>query len=150
MFFTRNKAPFLSAQDTEKILNCIREEERSTSGEIRLCIESRCKYTNPVDRARELFLHLKMFNTVDRNAVLIYIAHEDRDFALFGDAAIHQKVHMDFWIQEAHRLSRHFHQQQYTQGILECIQHTGAQLKTYFPWEGEQKNELPDEIIFGK
>lgn len=150
MFFDRNSKPFLSNEETELVLTCIRENEKSTSGEIRLCIESKCKYVDPIERARELFIQLKMYNTTDRNAVLIYIAYQDKDFALFSDAAIFNKASLLFWQKESKRLSYHFFHHQYVEGITECVTNVGDELKKHFPWEGEKKNELPDEIIFGK
>ncbi len=150
MFFDRNRKPFLSNEETEQVLKCIRENEQSTSGEIRIFIESHCPFMNPIDRAKELFSKLKMYNTVDRNAILIYIAHKDKDFALFADGAIFEKAPHLFWKEESRRLSYHFFHNQYVEGITDCIANVGTQLKKQFPWEGEKKNELPDEIIFGK
>lgn len=150
MFFKRTNKDFLSKEETGQILESIRLNEQSTSGEIRLCIESHCSFMDPVLRARELFYGLKMYNTTDRNAVLIYIAHKDRDFAIFGDGAIYQQVEASFWKAETKRLAYHFFHHKYKDGITQCVNQIGIQLNKYFPWEGEKKNELPDEIIFGK
>jgi len=140
----------LSADETEKVLACIRENEQSTSGEIRLMIESRCSHPNPMDRVKELFYSLKMYETHDRNGVLIYIAHQDKKFALFGDKAIADKLDPAFWETERNRLADSFRKQEFSKGITEYIQQVGALLRLHFPWEGEKKNELPDEIVFGK
>ena len=35
-------------------------------------------------------------------------------------------------------------------GICKCITDIGSALKQEFPYETTDKNELPDEIIFGK
>jgi|688.fasta_scaffold126616_3 uncharacterized membrane protein len=150
MFFKRALKPFLSQPEIELVLDAIRDNEKETSGEIRLWIESKCIYVNPLDRARELFHQLKMFNTTHRNAILIYIAHEDHDFALFGDYAIHKKVKQEFWNQEAKRLCYHFFHHQEAEGIQKCIDKVGEQMHLHFPFEGLKKNELPDEIVFGK
>jgi len=150
MFFLRNHKPFLSAEETEQILACIRENEHSTSGEIRLFIESKCPYMNPLDRVRELFHKLKMYETTDRNGILIYIAYKDKDFALFGDKSICDKIEANFWQVESKQLASYFSRQDYANGILGCIQQVGKQLNHFFPWEGANKNELPDEIVFGK
>ncbi len=150
MFFLKNDKPFLSAQETEQILACIRENEQATSGEIRLMIESRCAQKNPMDRVKELFHSLKMYETQDRNGVLIYIAHKDKSFALFGDKAIADKLDPVFWETERNQLAANFARDEYAKGIIEYIQHVGALLRLHFPWEGETKNELPDEIVFGK
>lgn len=150
MFFSRNTKPFLTETENEKILDLIRREESSTSGEIRLFIESKCMYMDPLRRAKELFYALKMNLTDDRNAILIYIAHQDKDFALFGDGGIFKKAPISFWTEEAKRLNFHFYHKNYMDGILQCIKQVGNCLQTHFPFEGEKKNELPDDIIFGK
>ena len=76
---------FLSEKERDTILSAIKSAEAKTSGEIRIFIESRCKWTDTIRRAEEIFIQLKMTKTEFRNAVLIYIAYKDREFAIFGD-----------------------------------------------------------------
>lgn len=78
------------------MLEAIRSSEQKTSGEIRVYIESRCKYVNPIDRASELFWLLQMDHTQERNAVLIYIASKDHQVAIWGDDGIHKIAGPDF------------------------------------------------------
>jgi uncharacterized membrane protein len=150
MIFGRNSKPFLSEHEMEAVLNSIRENERGTSGEIRIFIESKCEFVDPIIRAYQIFHELQMSNTIHRNAVLVYIAHKDKDFALFGDKEIYEKANPNFWDQERKRLAYHFHKHEHAEGIIECVNQIGQTLKDIFPSHGEHKNELPDEIIFGK
>jgi uncharacterized membrane protein len=150
MIFNNRNNYFLTKEEIERITNAIRSEEATTNGEIRLCIESRCKYTDPMDKVRELFCQLKMNNTENRNAVLIYIAYKDKDFALFADKGIYEKVDTTFWQQETKRLSYHFHLHHYADGLIKCIDQVGKQLQQHYPQVGIKKNELPDDIVFGK
>lgn len=131
-------------------MQAIRMHEQPTSGEIKIFIESSCEHSNAFERAKELFIQLKMNETVDRNAVLIYIATEDKAFALCADKGIVEKADPLFWNAEAKLLSSYFVEQKYVQGLQNCIANIGQVLKAHFPWEGENKNELPDEIVFGK
>jgi len=79
-------------QDEEaRIADAIRAAERGTSGEIRLYVEDYCQRDHPAERAQELFQLFGMYNTQNRNAVLIYLAEKSRQFALWGDAGIHEK-----------------------------------------------------------
>lgn len=149
IFFTPRKA-FLNSTETETILDSVRSGEKNTSGEIRVYLESRCRYMDPALRAQEIFVQLQMHQTIDRNGVLIYIAYDDKDFALIGDKGIFEKTQAEFWKKESLRLAQHFSRQQYVNGICECVEAVGLLLKTHFPTHGETKNELPDEIIFGK
>ena len=150
MWFTKNRNRFLSDEAIERLTECIRVQERATTGEIRLFIESHCPYMDPVRRAAEIFSHLKMHHTSNRNGVLIYIAYLDKDFALYAASALYQKVSADFLAREGKQLAAYFQQKAFEEGIMKCIESTGKQLNMHFPWHGEQKNELPDEIVFGR
>lgn len=146
----RTPKPFYTETEIKQILESIKSNEEITSGEIRICVESKCKYMDPMDRVRELFYQLKMYETTHRNAVLIYIAYLDKDFALFGDGAIFEKVNANFWDQESKMLSKAFHERHYVDGVIQTIKNVGKELSIHFPQKGEKKNELPDEIVFGK
>lgn len=148
--FSKKLSHFFNTEQTQRIYDCIRTQENKTSGEIRLCIETRCKYVDPLDRVRELFYQLKMYKTENRNAVLIYIAYKDRDFALFGDGGIYSKVEPSFWKQESNTLATYFSSGNYEQGIIHTITQVGNTLAIHFPASSQHKNELPDEIVFGK
>jgi uncharacterized membrane protein len=141
---------FLSKQENERLHLAVKQSEQGTSGEIRVYIESKCSFMNPIDRAKELFLSLKMYQTIHRNAVLIYIAYQDRDFAIIGDKNIYQKTNDEFWNQHSKSLLRAFNNHNYIQGMEDVIRAVGNELRVHFPTHGETKNELPDEIIFGK
>ena len=91
------KKPFFTAAEQQQIVEAVRAAETQTSGEIRVYVESRCRYVNPLDRAAEVFYGLKMENTDARNAALVYVALKDRQLALYGDKGIHEKVGNDFW-----------------------------------------------------
>lgn len=150
MLFKQKPNQFLSKTDIERIMEMVRSQESGTSGEIRICIESHCAYMDPIYRAAEIFHNLKMYQTKNRNAVLIYIAYQDQDFALFGDKAIYNVTDPVFWQQLSKKLAASFFRKEYVQGISACVAAIGSHLKTTFPSHGENKNELPDDIIFGK
>src|SRR5258705_9474175 len=93
----KKKKVFFTSEQREHIVEAIQSAERRTSGEIRVFVESRCSYIDALDRAVEIFQSLKMYETAERNAVLIYVALKDRQLAVFGDAGIHQKVGDEYW-----------------------------------------------------
>lgn len=149
-FFNKPKH-FFSAKDNEQIVQAIRDAEKQTSGEVRLYVESRNPFVNVMDRAAEIFFKLKMDNTADRNAVLLYIAIKDQQLALFGDEGIHTKVGDAFWDSQVKSMIAQFSKENITNGIEHCIQQIGQTLKEKFPYDNAtDKNELPDEIVFGK
>ena len=145
------KVDFLSASEKEKIISAIKESERRTSGEIRVYMESRCRFVDPLDRAKEIFWTLKMDHTAERNAVLIYVAVKDHQMAILGDEGIHKKVGEVFWSTEIAKMRKHFQQQHYMDAMVLVIEDIGHALDEHFPYDSKSdKNELPDDIVFGK
>jgi uncharacterized membrane protein len=135
--------------DRQQILQAIKEAETNTSGEIRLFIEEECG-KNVLDRAAFIFTELGMQKTKERNGVLFYLATESRQFAILGDSGIHSKVERDFWHAIKHEMQNYFTEGNFVKGLSIGIQMTGEALKKYFPYEKSDKNELSDDIIFGK
>jgi uncharacterized membrane protein len=151
LFFGKKK-PFLDADAQHRVVTAIKEAESKTTGEVRVFIEHHCKYVNAMHRAQEIFLSLSMDKTAYKNAVLIYIALSDRQFALYGDEQIfHKAGGAAFWKKAADQLKGHLGRNDITTGLCHCIQELGAALAQHFPFdEAVKKNELPDEIVFGK
>ena len=133
------------------IVSAIREAERRTSGEVRVFVESRCRFMDAIDRAAEVFYGLEMDETEDHNGVLVYVALKDHQLAVFGDKGIHEKVGADFWNAEVRNMISQFNKEDYARGIADCITDIGDALHLHFPFDNDtDKNELPDEIVFGK
>lgn len=150
-FLKPKQQKFFSAEEEEKILEAIRAAEKQTSGEIRLYIESKCRFVDPLDRAAEIFLQLKMYETANRNAVLVYVAKKHRQLAVFADGGIYTKAGKEFWNNAVQLMLKEFKKENYAEGLVEVIEKTGSSLKTHFPYDAAtDKNELPDDIVFGK
>lgn len=147
----RKKKDFFNAEEKQLITEAIRQAEKMTSGEVRVFVESKCSYMDAIDRAAELFFKLQMQATDDRNAVLIYIAMDDHQLAVFGDEGIHKKVGNDYWNTEVGKMITNFNRENYAEGISEVVNDIGEALTKYFPYNNDKdKNELPDDIVFGK
>ncbi len=140
---------FLSEVEQQEIIAAIQAAELLTSGEVKVHIEKNCKVENAMDRAIEVFEFLKMHKTEQRNAVLFYLAYEDRKFAVLGDTGIHDKVTDQFWNSTKELLNKHFANNQIVLGLCSGIQEAGQQLKRHFPYQSDDINELPDDISFG-
>ena len=138
-----------TAEQKPQIVAAIREAEKNTSGEIRVHIDKKCK-EDVLDRAAYMFDALDMQKTALRNGVLIYLATEDRQFAILGDAGINQKVPVGFWDGVRDLMISNFKQGKFTEGLSEGIKLAGEQLKKHFPYQSNDKNELADDISFGK
>ena len=138
-----------SPEEKAQIVAAIQSAETRTSGEIQVHIENHCK-GQVLDRAAEIFEMLKMYQTKDRNGVLIYLAVLDHKFAILGDAGINAVVPADFWESTKELMASHFRQGKFTQGLIEGIHLAGNQLGTHFPFNrSSDKNELSDEVSFG-
>lgn len=136
--------------DETRIAHAIRTAERGTSGEIRLFVEDYCMRDHPIERAQEVFQLFGMFNTKDRNAVLIYLAEKNRQFAIWGDAGIHERVGFQFWENEKKLIREYLQRDEAAAGVSKAILMIGDRLREYFPVdENEDDNELPDDIIYG-
>lgn len=147
MIMASAKALFSKTQ-REAIIEAIRKAEMNTSGEIRVHVEDKCD--GPVyEKAIQVFHTLGMQHTPQRNAVLIYIAVEDRKFAVIGDEAIHHKVTDGYWKELSKYLLSAFKAGHYSEGITGAIDKIGDTLMHYFPDTNEpDKNKLPDDISF--
>ncbi len=140
---------FFSEKQKEEIVQAIKQAELNSSGEIRVHIETQCK-ENVLDRAALVFKKLNMHKTKLRNGVLIYLAVESRVFAIIGDIGLNQLVPSDFWDSVKQTMQSSFVQSDFTKGLSTGILMTGEKLKTYFPFQSDDVNELPDEISFKK
>ena len=136
---------FLSTTEEQEIVEAIRLAELNTSGEIRVHIEKNAN-GDPTNRALELFHTLKMDNTKLQNAVLIYVAVEDKTFVIYGDTGINKVVTNNFWDSTKDLMQSHFKLGHFKQGLVVGVLKSGEQLKQYFPYTDLDTNELSNEI----
>ena len=149
-FLTGKKKRFFSQEEEERMVEAIRSAENMTSGEIRVFVESHCRFINPMDRAMELFAELEMTKTKDRNAVLLYFAMDDKQMAILADEGIYKKMGQTFWENEVKNIMSEFKAKHFTDGICHMIGDVGEALKSNFPYQRDDQNELADGIVFGK
>ncbi len=140
---------FFTRQQQDAIRQAVMDAEMETSGEIRIHIENKCE-GDVLDRASFLFLKLKMNKTELRNGVLIYLAVQQRKFAIIGDKGINKVVPENFWDSIKEKMQDHFRQGDFTKGLCHAIVSSGEQLRKYFPRKKDDMNELSDDISFGK
>jgi uncharacterized membrane protein len=139
-----------SEADREMIIAAIKEAEKNTSGEIRVHLEKTAGNKSAFQRATEVFIELKMEQTAARNGVLIYLAGDDRQFAIIGDKGIDAVVPENFWETVKDIMQQKFKDGNFTQGLVDGILSAGHELKLHFPYHNEDKDELSNDISFGK
>ena len=140
-------AKLLSKEEEEKIINAIKQAEKETSGEIRVHICSHVK-GDVTDAAKKIFEKLGMHATRLKNGVLIFVALNDRKFAVIGDTGIDKAVPENFWNKTVAEMAEKFAAGKTADAICTGILTAGEQLKTYFPYTSDDVNELSDEVSY--
>ena len=142
-----NARQILNNEEDHRVVQAIRQAELNTSGEIKVHIENRCK-GDVEERSLVVFDHLKMNETQQRNGVLIYLAVKDHKFAILGDEGINNVVEPDFWNDIRDLMATAFKEGLFADGLEQGIARCGEKLKTYFPYQSDDINEIPDEISY--
>ena len=138
---------FIPNDGQRRIADAITAAERHTTGEICVHVTPRCR-GNVMKRAARTFNRLHLYTTKRRNAVLIFVAYEDRKFAILGDTGINDVVPEGFWDGEVEELGRFLKAGRQVDGLCEVIARIGERLSQYFPGERDDENELSNEVTF--
>ncbi len=142
-----NAISILNHEEDRRVVEAIKQAELNTSGEIKVHIENRCK-GNVEERSLYVFNRLKIKETQQRNGVLIYLAVKDHKFAILGDKGINKVVGNGFWNDVKDLMLSHFKEGRFAEGLEEGIMRCGEKLKTYFPYQSDDINEIPDDISY--
>jgi uncharacterized membrane protein len=143
--------PFFTAAEQKQLVDAIRMAEQQTSGEIRIYVESKNPMVDVIERAEEVFYKLKMECTEHRNGVLLYMATKHKELALFGDEGIYKATGEEYWKKSVASIIAGITADNMIESICNAVTQIGKTLKEKFPYEKDtDKNELPDEIVFGK
>ncbi|MGY6772212.1 TPM domain-containing protein [Gallibacterium sp. ZY190522] len=131
------------------IEQAIADLEKKTSAELRVYVERKKSDAgrSALQQATFLFQQLEMEKTALRNGVLIYLALQSKQCAIVGDQGIDQYVEADFWQRACDLIVEQAKQKQYTQGIVNAIAMIGQRLAQHFPYQEDDKNELPNEVV---
>ena len=138
---------FIPNEGQRRIADAITAAERHTTGEICVHVTPRCR-CNVMKRAVKTFNRLHLYTTKRRNAVLIFIAYDDRKLAILGDTAIHEAVPEGFWDGEVEELTNYLKAGRPVDGLCAIIARMGERLSEYFPGERDDENELSNEVTF--
>ena len=140
-------ADFIPSEGQRRIADAITAAERHTTGEICVHVTPRCR-GDVMKRAKRTFNRLHLYTTKRRNAVLIFVAYEDRKFAILGDTGINDAVPEGFWDGEVEELGTYLKAGRPVDGICAIIARLGDRLSEYFPGERDDENELSNEVTF--
>ncbi len=141
------KKKVLTKEQEKLLIEAIQKAELQTSGEIRVHFDS-SKVEIPIEKAKTIFAKLKMHQTELRNGILFYVNLKEKKFAVWGDEGIHKNVPENFWDEIKETAIQHFKNDHIIEGLEKCILMCGDQLKKYFPYNGNDKNELKNDISY--
>ena len=142
-----NAITILNRVEDRRVVEAIKQAELNTSGEIKVHIENHC-HDNVEERSLFVFNHLKLNETKLRNGVLIYLAVKDHKFAILGDEGINKVVGDGFWNDVKDLMQACFKEGHFAEGLEQGIMRCGEKLKTYFPYQSDDTNEIPDDISY--
>jgi len=140
---------FLTLEQENAVIYAIQEAEKNTSGEIRIHIENTTEKPT-LERAKEVFLYLKMDKTKQHNGVLLYVGALSKQVAILGDTGINKLVPDNFWEEEIKLVKELFVQNKFEKGLVEAVKKVGEKLQQFFPYQKDDTNELSDQISKGK
>lgn len=142
---SRTKLIF-TQEETEQIANTIKDAENGTSAEIKLVVVRHC-WTDIKSKAAKIFKEYDLDKTKQRNCVLILLVTANREFLIYGDQGIHDKVGESFWEDISSLMTNKFKDGAFGDGICEAITRVGEKLSCHFPYRTEDENEISNEVV---
>jgi uncharacterized membrane protein len=133
----------------EAITRC----EREHSGEIRFAVEPALDTSallagqSARERAIEVFSFLRVWDTEERNGVLIYLLLADRDIEIVADRGVNAKVGSSDWEAICREMEASLRSGEYGAGVVRGIEAVSRLLARHFPRRAADRNELPDRPV---
>jgi uncharacterized membrane protein len=134
----------------DAIEHAIAESETRHSAEIRFAIEVALdlgalrRVATARERALEVFAELGVWNTVQRNGVLIYVLLAERDVEIVADRGLDGRVGDHEWRTVCEAIERAFAAGRWRDGALAGIAGVTALLAREYPTSIPNRNEQPD------
>jgi putative membrane protein len=100
-----------------------------------------------LQRAELEFYRAKVNSTDLHTGILLFLSLEERKAIVLADEGIAAQLSPSIWDDVIQLILQGAKQNQLTKGFVEAILKCGELLKSYFPLEGENKNELSDRLI---
>lgn len=158
----RDSRRALPAAAAERLALAVADSESRHSGEIRICVEGGLPWPLlwPVrsdagmalclrQRAREWFGRLGVWDTEQRNGVLIYLLLAERSIEIVADRGLDAHVSASEWQALVAALGKACARGEYEAGLHAVLQAVGQLLERHYPLPPGQRNpnELPDAVV---
>ncbi len=138
-------ATFLTAEESNRVAAAVTEAERNTSAEIKV-VTVRHSWNRIHVKAARTFKKLGLHKHKDRSGVLILIVTTNREFLIYGDQGIHEKVRQEFWDDVRNEMQARFAEDRFADGLVAGIQKIGEKLAAHFPRRPGDRNEISDKV----
>lgn len=130
----------------------IDQAEQGHRGEIRLAIEKSLPSHLPWNfsirqRAEDLFAHLRVWDTLERSGVLLYLNLSEHRLEIVTDRGVQEKIPAENWQIIADKTVAMLYDKQRIEALETLILSTGALLRQHYPDGNPYGNELPDDIV---
>jgi uncharacterized membrane protein len=141
-----NPNTFLTSKETQLLDSAVKQAEKQTSGEIKVVLVRHC-WTNIHAKAAQVFKKHGLDKTELRNCAMIMVVLANREFLIYGDEGIHEKVGQDFWDDVRDAMLAKFKQGEFGEGLCVGVQRIGEKLAQHFPFQADDKDEISDDIV---
>ena len=127
--------------------------ERLHSGELRFAAEPALDTRallagqSARERAIEVFSLLRLWDTAERNGVLIYVLLADRDIEIVADRGANAKVATAEWEAICRTMEEGLRAGRNGEAVVAGIQRVSQLLARHFPRRPDDRNELPDRPV---
>lgn len=137
----------------EAIHHCIHEEESRHRGEIRFAVETCMELQwlvaglTPGQRARDVFSHLRVWDTEENTGVLIYVLLAERHMEIVADRGFRDRIKPGDWAAVCRDMEQEFRAGRFEDGALTAIRRVSALIGSHYPPGPRNENELPDAPV---
>ncbi len=142
-----NPEEFLRPDERKAVEDAISRTEKKTSAEIKLVVARYC-WGSIKQKAAAVFKKHGLAQTKDRNCVLILLILANREFLIYGDKGIHEKVGQDFWDSTRAAMKDFFAKNLFGEGLAMAINAVGEKLALFFPYSEDDVNEIGNEVSY--
>ena len=142
-----NPEEFLTPAEKESVETAIKAAESRTTAEIKLVIVRHC-WVPLLDKAQKIFLKNNLHKTEQRNCVMIMLVLANREFLIYGDKGINDKVGENFWVDVKDSMAGYFRHDEFGNGLAEAITQVGEKLAEFFPYREDDRNEISNAVAY--
>ena len=134
------------------IEEAIAQSEREHSGEVRFAVEPALDTSallageSARERALEVFSLLRLWDTDERNGVLIYLLLADRDIEIVADRGLNV-VQAAEWEAICKTMEQALRRGQFQQALVDGMRAVSRLVARHFPRRAADRNELPDRPV---